>query len=233
VALLCGALVAVVGAGCGRTGDPDLANGKELFIGKGTCGSCHTLERAGTQGTQGPNLDDAFAQARRDGLGQKTIEGVVKRQIAHTRRSSIMPSNLVKGQDARDVAAYVALVAGKRGKDQGFLATAGAPKVSNKPIPAKGGKLEIDADPTGALAFASKKALAPGGALEVLSVNKATIKHNIALKDGSGKLLGSGAEVSNGGTSKLSAKVKPGTYEFLCTVPGHADGGMRGTLTVK
>ena len=230
---MCGALVAVAAAGCGRSGDPDLANGKELFIGKGTCGSCHTLKRAGTQGTQGPNLDHAFAQARYDGLGQKTIQGVVKRQIAHTRRSSIMPSGLVHGQDARDVAAYVAMVAGKPGKDAGFLATAGAPKVSNKPIPAKGGKLQIDADPTGALAFASKVAIAPGGPLQILSVNKATIKHDIALKDKSGKIVGNGAEVSNGGTSKFSTKVKPGTYEFLCTVPGHEAGGMKGTLTVK
>lgn len=233
MALGCGALMAVAAAGCGRSEDPDLANGKTLFIGKGTCGSCHTLKRAGTQGTQGPNLDDAFAQARRDGLGQKTIEGVVKRQIAHTRRSSIMPSGLVHGQDARDVAAYVALVAGKGGKDEGFLASAGAPKVSNKPIAAKSGKLEIDADPTGALAFAAKKATASGGSLDLLSLNKASIKHNIALEDSKGKLLGEGAKVSGGGTSKVTTSVKPGTYEFLCTVPGHAEAGMKGTLTVK
>ena len=48
------------------------------------------------------------------------------------------------------MAAYVAAVAGQRGKDAGALASAGAPKVSNKPIAAKGGVLTMDADPTGA-----------------------------------------------------------------------------------
>jgi plastocyanin len=226
-------LVALGAAGCGRNDDPDLSNGKALFVGKGTCGSCHTLARAGTKGTQGPNLDDAFGPARKDGLGEKTVEGVVRRQIAHTRRNSIMPQGLVKGDDARDVAAYVALVAGQPGKDAGALANAGQPKVSNKPIAAKGGKLEIDADPTGALAYRAKAATAPAGTLEILSLNKASILHNIALKDSSGKIVMEGAKVDNGGTSKFSAKVKPGKYEFLCTVPGHEEGGMKGELTVK
>jgi plastocyanin len=234
VALAAAALFVAAGtSGCGRNDDPDLSNGKALFIGKGTCGSCHTLARAGTKGTQGPNLDDAFRVARKDGLGEDTVEGVVRSQIAHTRRSSIMPMGLVKGDDARDVAAYVAFVAGQPGKDAGALANAGQPKVSNKPIPAKDGKLEIDADPTGALAFRAKAATAPAGALEILSLNKAQILHNIALKDSSGKIVMQGAKVDNGATSKFSTTVKPGKYEFLCTVPGHEAGGMKGELTVK
>ena len=36
-----------------------------------------------------------------------------------------------------------------------------------------------------------------------------------------------------GGTSKVSATVKAGKYEYVCTVPGHEEGGMRGELTVK
>ena len=39
--------------------------------------------------------------------------------------------------------------------------------------------------------------------------------------------------MGTGGTSKLSATLQPGTYEFLCTVPGHEEGGMKGELTVK
>lgn len=231
-ALVCGALVLAAGAlGCGRSGSDDQVKGKELFVSK--CGSCHALARASTKGIQGPNLDQAFGTARSDGLGEKTVKGVVLRQIAHVRRNSTMPANLVKGSDAKDVAAYVAAVAGQPGKDQGALADAGAPKVSNKPIAAKAGKLEIDANPTGALAYVTTMATAPGGSLEVLSLNKAAIKHDIALRDSSGKELGNGAEVANGGTSKFAATVKPGKYEFFCTVPGHEDGGMKGTLTVK
>ena len=116
------ALAALSLAGCGRSGSADLVNGKKLFIGKGTCGSCHTLQRAGTKGTQGPNLDAAFENARKSGFGDSIIEGVVRDQIGNPRRGSIMPRNLVKGDDRRDVAAYVASVAGKPGQDTGLLA---------------------------------------------------------------------------------------------------------------
>ncbi len=225
--------MAAGGAGCGREDQPDLANGKEMFVGKGTCGSCHALNRAGTKGTQGPNLDQAFGPARRDGLGDDTVEGVVLRQIGHPRKSSIMKADLVTGDDARDVAAYVALVAGQGGKDTGALANAGQPKVSNKPIAAKGGTLTIDADPTGALAFASTRATAPAGSLQVEMGNESSIQHNIALQGSGSSLLGEGDVVGQGGTSSFSTRVKAGKYTYLCTVPGHEAGGMKGTLTVE
>lgn len=229
MALAVAALTAVAAAGCGGNEDPDLVAGKTMFVEK--CGSCHTLARAGTTGVSGPNLDEAFGPARRSGLGETTVEGVVRDQIAGVLRNSQMPANLVTGDDATDVAAYVAMVAGQSGEDAGRLATAGAPKVSNKPIAAAGGKLEIDASPSGALAFASTKATAPPGPLEILSLNESPIQHNIAIKDG-GKLI-EGNVVGQGGTSTLQANLKPGTYEFLCTVPGHEEGGMKGELTVE
>jgi mono/diheme cytochrome c family protein len=223
------ALVAVVASGCGRE-DPDLVTGKDLFVEK--CGSCHTLARAGTSGVTGPNLDEAFGPSRRQGLGEGTVEGVTLDQISGVLRNSAMPANLVTGQDAKDVAAYVAAVAGRPGEDQGKLAAAGQPEVSSKPIAASGGKLEIDANPTGALAFASTKATAPPGPLEILSLNEAPVDHNIAIKDASGKLV-EGEVVGKGGTSQLQADLQPGKYEFLCTVPGHEEGGMKGQLTVR
>jgi plastocyanin len=190
------------------------------------------LARAGTTGVSGPNLDEAFGPARRQGLGAGTFEGVVADQVATPLRNSAMPAKLVTGQDAKDVAAYVAAVAGVPGEDEGKLAAAGTPEVSNKPIAAQGGKLEIDANPTGALAFASTKAQASPGMIEILSLNEAPIPHNIAIKDTGGKLV-EGAVVETGGTSKLNADLKPGKYEFLCTVPGHEEGGMKGELTVQ
>jgi mono/diheme cytochrome c family protein len=114
--------VALSLAACGRD-EPDLSNGKALFVQR--CGSCHTLNRAGTQGTQGPNLDAAFRAALASGFTRETVRGVVRRQIANVRKSSIMPRNLVTGNDARDVAAYVGFAADKRGQDQGALAQAG------------------------------------------------------------------------------------------------------------
>ena len=109
-------------AACGRE-EPDLSNGKAQFVQR--CGSCHALSRAGTQGQTGPDLDAAFRAALRAGENRDTVEGVVREQIANVRRSSAMPPNLVKGDDARDVAAYVAFATDKPGEDQGALAQAG------------------------------------------------------------------------------------------------------------
>lgn len=232
-ALCCSALLVLVGAvGCGRDGGgTSKIAGKDLFVQK--CGSCHTLARAATKGIQGPNLDHAFGPSRKDGLGEDTVAGVVRRQIAHPRADSIMPQGLVSGAQARNVAAYVAAVAGQPGKDVGALASAGAPPVSNKPIPAKGGKLEIPANPTGALAFLSTKATSSAGSVDIQSVNKSQVQHDIALQNSSGKQIGLGKRVSGGGVSEFKASLKPGKYTFLCTVPGHEAAGMKGTITVK
>ena len=211
---------------CGREDSPDLVNGKEMFIGEGTCGSCHTLNRAGTQGTQGPNLDEAFEQARLDGMNEDTVEGVVLRQIANPRKSSIMMPDLVTGDDARDVAAYVAEVAGQPGEDTGDLAEVGVKKGGS--ATAKNGVLQIDADETGALAFTASKATAPPGKIDFVMDNPSPIDHNIALEGGP-----EGPVVGNGGVSEFTTTLKAGKYVYLCTVPGHAEGGMKGDLTVK
>jgi mono/diheme cytochrome c family protein len=226
---LAAALVGSVAAGCGTADDPDLANGKQLFVER--CASCHALARADAKGVTGPDLDEAFGPSRRQGLGQTTVEAVVLGQISNVLRNSQMPADLVTGEDAEDVAAYVARVAGQPGEDEGRLASAGKTEVSSKPIAAADGQLQIDADPTGALAFESSKAIASPGPLELLSVNESATPHNIAIRDG-GKLI-EGDVVSGGGTSKLTANLEPGKYEFVCTVPGHEDGGMKGVLTVR
>jgi mono/diheme cytochrome c family protein len=114
------AVAAVVGlAGCDLQENADTDKGQQLFTQK--CGTCHTLTGAGTTATVGPNLDYAFKQARASGMDQDTIEGVVESQIENPRPAApeqtdvYMPANLVEGEDASDVAAYVASVAGVPG----------------------------------------------------------------------------------------------------------------------
>jgi cbb3-type cytochrome c oxidase subunit III len=113
VALALGA--AMLAAGCGTGGKAsshaDAQNGAGLFTAK--CGACHTLAAAGSQGTIGPNLDDAFRGSRQQGFKESTIQNVVLDQIREP--SPPMPKNLVTGADAQDVAAYVASVAGVGG----------------------------------------------------------------------------------------------------------------------
>ena len=120
-------LAATLSLGCGREEQADLVNGKRLFTGEGQCAACHVLARAGSGGVLGPNLDESFGASLRDGLGQSTVQGIVLRQIDQTRRGSAMPEDLVTGDDARDVAAYVAQAAGMPGTDPGGLAAAGQP----------------------------------------------------------------------------------------------------------
>jgi cbb3-type cytochrome c oxidase subunit III len=123
---LLGAVVVLAGCGTGGLssgGDTD--NGRKLFTGKGQCAGCHTLAAAGSTGTIGPNLDDSFAQARADGYKESAIREIVHDQIKYpgqydTGKKSDelianMPANLVRGQDAEDVAAFVAANAGVRG----------------------------------------------------------------------------------------------------------------------
>jgi mono/diheme cytochrome c family protein len=101
------ALVAAAVSGCGAvnrvtSGDP--SQGKALFQAK--CASCHTLADAKAQGTIGPNLDDAFSSDKAQGFSQQTMADVVRGQIAYP--EAPMPSKLVEGSDADDVALYVA-----------------------------------------------------------------------------------------------------------------------------
>jgi plastocyanin len=228
-ALVAGALAVVALAGCAiKHPTADLVVGKQLFVGK--CGSCHTLARASTSGQVGPNLDDAFRQDRADGVKSTSIQGLVDYWIRYPNTQGVMPARLFEGQKAQDVAAYVGAVAGKPGQDTGALANAVA-AVNQKAAVEKSGVLEIDADPTGQLKFLASSATAKAGKVTIKMLNKSSVMHDIAIQ-GNG-VQQTGPLVSNGGTSTVSANLKPGTYTFLCTVPGHAAAGMKGTLTVK
>jgi mono/diheme cytochrome c family protein len=222
-----GLLVAL--AGCeAKEGQADLVNGKKLFVQR--CGSCHVLERANTRGTQGPNLDEAFQRALRDGFGRDTVKNVTEKQILYPNLEGVMPAKLVEGQDAEDVAAYVAKVASAKGKDTGALATA-VGSAQKALATARAGVLDIPADPNGQLLYVFKNAEAEPGPLTLNSRNPSSVPHNIAVSGGG--IDEKGPVVQGGGVSTVKVDVKRGKYEFLCTVPGHAEGGMRGTLTVK
>lgn len=228
------ASAALVLAGCGSDvkGDhADLVAGKQLFVQR--CGACHTLARAGTRGTVGPDLDEAFSQSISEGFKRSVIHGVVQQQILYPSVSGQMPGKLVTGQKAVDIAAYVAAAAAKPGQDTGALASA-VRSTSQRAAIAQGGRLQIDANPDGQLAYQVSNATAPAGALQIDSRNASSVPHDIALQEGTnGRVLGQGRTVSNGGVSTVSVTLRPGRYTFYCTLPGHREAGMQGTLTVR
>jgi len=227
-------------SGCGLT-DPgeNVVNGKSMFVER--CGSCHVLARAGTTGVTGPNLDAAFERARIDGFGESTFQGMVHKQIvapARTRQVDpqtgellpLMPADLVTGDDAEDVAAYVASAAGKAGEDTGALALVGAAQAEGT-AEAENGVVEIPADPGGALAYVFAEAEAPAGQITFRSPNESAVDHNIAIEGNGINELG--PVVKNGGVSELSLELQAGEYTFYCSVVGHRAAGMEGPLRVN
>jgi plastocyanin len=79
--------------------------------------------------------------------------------------------------------------------------------------------------------FTTSTASASAGTVTLTSENPQSVPHDISLK-GDGVDV-HGEQVTNGGVSTVTANLKPGTYEFYCSVPGHEQAGMKGTLTVS
>jgi len=101
--------------------------------------------------------------------------------------------------------------------------------------PAAGAKgaattLQLLASPT-EIAFDTTKLSAQAGEVTIDFTNPSALEHDVAIEQ-NGKQLAISETVAEGKTS-VSAELEPGTYTFLCTVPGHAEAGMEGTLTVK
>ncbi len=62
--------------------------------------------------------------------------------------------------------------------------------------------------------------------------NKQALQHDVKVEDSSGTEIG-GTDLVSSGTATATVDLQPGTYTFFCSVPGHREAGMEGTLTVK
>lgn len=120
----------LIAAGCGTDSlSGDAEAGKTQFA--NLCSSCHVLADAGKPPTNiGPNLDDAFRASRQAGMDEEQFAGVVLRWIDEAQLP--MPRDLVTGQDAKDVAAYIASVAGTS-PDSAVIKAEEAPEIPDPP----------------------------------------------------------------------------------------------------
>ena len=91
--------------------------------------------------------------------------------------------------------------------------------------------LTLSADESGQLKFDKDKLDAKAGEVTITMDNPSSIPHAVGI-EGNG-VDEDGKTVGNGGKSTVTAALKAGTYEFYCPVDGHAEAGMKGTLTVK
>jgi plastocyanin len=97
---------------------------------------------------------------------------------------------------------------------------------------AGGATLKFEADPSGQLAYTTKEATAKAGKVTVEFDNPQPLPHDVSIEDSSGKTIGKTDVISESSATAV-VNLKPGTYTFYCSVPGHRQAGMEGTLTVK
>jgi len=92
--------------------------------------------------------------------------------------------------------------------------------------------LKLAADPSGSLSYSTTTLTAHPGKVTIEFTNMASLEHNVTVESAAGAKLGATPTFS-GGTKSLTLILKAGTYSFFCTVPGHRQAGMQGTLTVQ
>jgi uncharacterized cupredoxin-like copper-binding protein len=92
--------------------------------------------------------------------------------------------------------------------------------------------LQFEADPNGQLAFTTTKATTKAGKVTIDFKNPQALPHDVKIESSGGEEIG-GTETVSEGSDSATVNLKPGTYTFYCSVPGHREAGMEGTLTVK
>jgi plastocyanin len=106
----------------------------------------------------------------------------------------------------------------------------GAAQAPQKAAKGPGGTLKLSANPT-QLAFDTTTLSSKPGKVTIDFDNPSALEHDVAIEQ-NGKQIAISETIAEGKTS-VSADLAPGTYTYLCTIPGHAEAGMEGTLTVK
>ncbi len=111
--------------------------------------------------------------------------------------------------------------------------TPAAPATSATTTPASSGATaNVEANPEGKLEYNTSSLTAPAGKVSIDFTNTSPLGHNVTVESSAGKVVGA-TPTFQGGSKTLTLNLKPGTYKFFCSVPGHRMGGMEGTLTVK
>lgn len=92
--------------------------------------------------------------------------------------------------------------------------------------------LAIEAGPDTGLAYTSNEETAEAGEVTIEFTNAQSLPHDVAIEGSDGEQLGQ-TEVITDGEDSTTVELEPGEYTFYCTVPGHREAGMEGTLTVR
>jgi plastocyanin len=110
--------------------------------------------------------------------------------------------------------------------------TAAAPATTTAPAGGGGSTVAISTPSGSDLAFEQSEVSAKSGSVTIDFDNQQPIGHDVKVEDSSGQELG-GTDIITSSTATATVDVQPGNYTFFCSVPGHREAGMEGTLTVK
>ncbi len=92
--------------------------------------------------------------------------------------------------------------------------------------------LEFEAGPDTGLAYTSDEETAEAGEVTIEFTNAQSLAHDVAIESADGEQIGQ-TEVITDGEDTTTVELEPGEYTFYCTVQGHREAGMEGTLTVE
>jgi plastocyanin len=120
--------------------------------------------------------------------------------------------------------------AAEAGGEQAKAGSKGKEAPASKGTSGPGGTVQLAADPTN-IAYDTTKLSSKPGKVTIDFKNPSALEHDVAV-EGEGKEI-AGSELIAEGKTSVTAELAPGTYTFYCTVPGHREAGMEGTLTVK
>lgn len=137
---------------------------------------------------------------------------------------------LLMGVSVVFVAATIAtaVVTGSKPSGGGRAQASSSP---NAPSGASSSDLELAAEPTGQLRYGTSRLTANAGKVTVHFTNKSPVAHNVTIERGATTIAAT--STITGATATVTANLSPGTYTFFCSVDGHRQAGMHGTLTVR
>jgi plastocyanin len=116
--------------------------------------------------------------------------------------------------------------------DDSTSTTAASTDTSTSTTASGGATVTFEADPSGALAYTQTDVTAKAGNSTIEFDNPSSTGHDVVIEDESGSEIAK-TDIISESTATTTADLNPGTYTFYCSVPGHREAGMEGTLTVK
>jgi len=169
--------------------------------------------------------DEGFPGSRGALLGAVAVFALI---VAATMATAVINAgDEQEARDAENATADAASAEEEKANEAQQAADVGQPQNADA-----SSKLELSAPENGDLAFDPPSLEASAGKVEIDFTNPAPIEHDVNIEQDGKQLAGSDL-VSDGDSTTVSTDLKAGDYTYYCSVPGHREAGMEGTLTVK